>query len=537
MSEIAQPSAPAGPSKEEVNAQLQEILESKDFQASPRLRSFLTYVVEQTLSGSGGSLKAYTIGVEVLGLGESFDPINNPMVRTEASRLRSKLEHYYLRNPQARVNISMPKGGYAAAFSVVEPVSASSESESVSKQKAASFYKASIMLLPFLNVNGSAEVAEIVNGINSSININLTRFSDLKVINYTQVQLMEPVFKGMMDRDLSLDTRFMLCGSVQLNQGIIEVHASLVDTLSMHNVWAEKFDAELDSGSILEVQENIAQYVVGRIADDFGLLQRTLLQELASGSGDVSELQEASLLYYHWTTVLTRQDLARARDSVEKAYAIDPSNVYIRAMLADLYACSHQFSYGLVDNPLEKSLQLASEAVNQDPSCQIGYMALALTHCLLGEVDQFRFFAKRAIELNPASTNALISIGTWYATLGIWGEALELTERLIDKAPTSPGWSHFVQAIYKYCHGDLEGGLDEARKINMPENIWDCMVPLAAGGLLGRKGECETALSKMLGIYPDFRENYRQIIENNLPDPLVSARVLEGIAQAFVLCG
>jgi len=525
------------PSNEEVRTQLQEILDSSDFQASPRLRNFLTYVVEQTLSGQGPSLKAYTIGVEVLGLGESFDPINNPMVRTEASRLRSKLEHFYLRNPLAKISISMSKGSYAASFSRIEEPAEEINTRRPPKAKAYSFYKASIMLLPFLNVNGTGEVAEIVTGINSSININLTKFTDLKVINYTQVQQMSPVFREVMDRELALDTRFILCGSVQLNEGIVEVHASLVDTLSMHNIWAEKFDAELDSGSLLEVQESIAEFVVSRIADDFGLLQRTLLQELASGTGDVSELQEASLLYYHWTTVLSRRAFVKAVESVERAYNNDPSHVNIQAMLADLYACSHQFSYGLIEKPLEKTFQLASEAVNQDPACQIAYMALALGYCLLGEVDKFKLFARRAIELNPASTNAIISIGTWYATVGIWDEALELTEKLVEKTPSSPGWCHFVLALYKYCHGDFEGSLAEAHKINMPENMWDCVVPLAAGGFLSRKDECESALTKMAAIYPDFRENYKQIIRNNLPDEAVSSKVLDGVERAYLLLG
>ena len=43
---------------EEVKAQLAEILDSADFQASQRLRDFLSYIVEQTLDGKGRDLKA-----------------------------------------------------------------------------------------------------------------------------------------------------------------------------------------------------------------------------------------------------------------------------------------------------------------------------------------------------------------------------------------------------------------------------------------------------------------------------------------------
>lgn len=523
------------PKIEEVNEQLQEILSSKDFQASPRLRNFLKYIVEETLAGRGDLLKAYTIGVEVLNLGEGFDPNNNPMVRTEASRLRNKLEHYYLRNPEANVKISMPKGSYCASFEKRKPEAQPSDNTSALKSKTASFYKTSIILLPFLNVNSSPEVAELASGINSSISINLTKFSNLKVINHAQIQLMDSVFGYAASKSMPLDARFILCGSIQINQGIVEVHASLVDSIYMHNIWAEKFDAELDSASFFEVQEHITQCIVERIADDFGLLQRTLLQELSSGNIEVSKSQEASLLYYHWTTVLAKNDFVKALESVEQAYNAEPNNVYMRAMLADLCACDQQFSYGLIEKPLEKSFQLASSAVNQDPGCQIGYMALALTYCLLNDVDKFKFFARRAIELNPASTNAIISTGTWYATLGMWEEALDLVNKIIDKIPSSPGWSHFVLALYKYCNNHFEDALSEALKINMPESMWDCMVPLAAGGMLGNKSECESALAKMMLIYPNFNENFKQIIQNNLPCALVSTKVIEGIQKAFTL--
>jgi hypothetical protein len=56
------------------SAQLDRILGSTDFGATDRARRFLRYVVEETLSGRGYRIKAYSIAVEVLGLDTSFDP-------------------------------------------------------------------------------------------------------------------------------------------------------------------------------------------------------------------------------------------------------------------------------------------------------------------------------------------------------------------------------------------------------------------------------------------------------------------------------
>ncbi len=525
---------------DEIRAQLHEILESKDFQASPRLKDFLAFVVEKTLAAKGQELKAYTIGVEVFALGKDFDPNTNPLVRTEAGRLRSKLEHFYLHNPGARIKIDIPKGGYAAAFLKIHPIQKNhrathpkSEAYSFSLSKVPQAeHKASIILLPFSNISKTDYVDAIVEGLSSSINIHLTKFRDLKIVNYNQIAQFNSAFREITSKNLNVDTRFILCGNVQRDGNVVEVHASLVDTTSMHNIWAEKFDAEVDSGSLFEVQESIAQAIVYRIADDFGLLHRTLLQEMTSGVSPASSIQEASLLYYHWTTTLTRRDFAIVVESVEKAHAGDSLHAPTLAMLADLYASGHQWSYGKIDSPLDQSLKMASKAANEDPGCQLAHVALALNYHLRADFAKFKLCAEKALELNPSSTNTISALGSWYAMSGMWDKAFELTNKIMELSSTCPGWCHFTAAMHKYLSNDFENSLIEAQKINMPENLWDSLIKLAAGGFLGERAICEKATKRLLGIYPDFQRNKTRIICNNLPYKNFSSKILEGLAKA-----
>ena len=525
---------------DEIRAQLHEVFESKDFQASPRLKDFLAFVVEKTLAAKGQDLKAYTIGVEVFALGKDFDPNTNPLVRTEAGRLRSKLEHFYLHNPGAKIKIDIPKGGYAAAFSKIDPVQ-KNHGSTHPRNKAYSFsiskvpqaeHKASIMLLPFSNINKTGCVDAIVEGLSSSMNIHLTKFRDLKIINYNQLAQFNSAFREITSKNLNVDTRFILCGSVQKDENIVEVHASLVDTTSMHNIWAEKFDAEVNSGSLFEVQESIAQAIVYRIADDFGLLHRTLLQEMTSGVSPASSIQEASLLYYHWTTTLTRRDFVTAVESVKKAHASDPQHVPTLAMLADLYASDHQWSYGKINIPLDHSLKMASKAANEDPSCQLAHVALALNYHLRADFAKFKFCAEKALELNPSSTNTISTLGSGYAMAGVWDKAFELTSKIMELSSTCPGWCHFAAAMHKYLNNDFENSLIEAQKINMPENLWDSLIKLAAGGFLGERAICEKATERLFAIYPDFKRDKARIVCNSLPYENFSSKILEGIAKA-----
>jgi len=97
--------------------QLSAVLASETFRGSERSCALLAYLVDRALSGEAERLKEYTVGVEALGRGGSFDPRVDPIVRAEASRLRRRLEKYYGSEGRgAAVAIVLPRGSYVPRF-------------------------------------------------------------------------------------------------------------------------------------------------------------------------------------------------------------------------------------------------------------------------------------------------------------------------------------------------------------------------------------------------------------------------------------
>ena len=130
---MARPDLPSGdrqagdpaPPERAVRAQLDRIVGSADFAQSERIKSFLRFVVEETLAQRGERLKEYTIATEVFGRDESFDPQTNTVVRVEAGRLRRRIERYYLtEGREDEVRIDLPKGSYVPLFRAVRPAAA-----------------------------------------------------------------------------------------------------------------------------------------------------------------------------------------------------------------------------------------------------------------------------------------------------------------------------------------------------------------------------------------------------------------------------
>jgi hypothetical protein len=109
--------SPRRPSAAAVESALERLLAEEALKLSERNRRFLAYVASEALAGRGDRIKAYTIGVDVFGRGEDFDPSNDPIVRIEATRIRSALSAYYRRpGSRDRVIILIPPGSYVPTF-------------------------------------------------------------------------------------------------------------------------------------------------------------------------------------------------------------------------------------------------------------------------------------------------------------------------------------------------------------------------------------------------------------------------------------
>ncbi|MBC7927672.1 MAG: PD40 domain-containing protein [Bryobacteraceae bacterium] len=114
---------PASPELQQaVLGQLQRMLASAEFHNSDRMSRFLHHVVTFSLAGDEAALKESMLGIAVYGREAGYNLKIDPVVRSEARRLRDKIQRYYEREGEAdAVRISLPKGGYIAHFQLQAP--------------------------------------------------------------------------------------------------------------------------------------------------------------------------------------------------------------------------------------------------------------------------------------------------------------------------------------------------------------------------------------------------------------------------------
>lgn len=102
---------------------LERVLRSPSFKDAERLKSFLQYIVTETLEGREQQLLGKNIVSDVYGRTSADDATTVNVVRVDAGRLRRRLDSYYAHEgAQDTIRISVPKGGYVPSFEHVADV-------------------------------------------------------------------------------------------------------------------------------------------------------------------------------------------------------------------------------------------------------------------------------------------------------------------------------------------------------------------------------------------------------------------------------
>ena len=112
-----------GSEAEAARRELEEVLKSAGFARNERLSGFLRFLIDRHLEERDTELKESVIGVEVFGRKPGYNPKEDPIVRTEARRLRARLAEYYGGTGAADpVILELPKGGYVPLVRIGSPV-------------------------------------------------------------------------------------------------------------------------------------------------------------------------------------------------------------------------------------------------------------------------------------------------------------------------------------------------------------------------------------------------------------------------------
>jgi len=124
--------------------------------------------------------------------------------------------------------------------------------------------KPSIAVLPFTNMSGDPEQEYFSDGMTEDLITDLSRLSGLFVIARTSSFTYEGKAVKVEDIGRELGVQYVLEGSVRKADHRVLITSQLVETLTGHHVWAERYNRPLQD--LFALQEEVRRKIVAHLA-------------------------------------------------------------------------------------------------------------------------------------------------------------------------------------------------------------------------------------------------------------------------------
>ena len=318
--------------------------------------------------------------------------------------------------------------------------------------------KPSIAILPFTNMSSDTEYDYFVDGLTEDLITDISRNPGLFVIARNSVLAYKdkPMDVRRIARELGV--RYLLEGSARRSGGRVRINVQLIDSLGGGNMWAERFDRQLEDIFDLqdEVTARIRTALVGQLvvpplrnrpktmeAYDLCTRGRALLDS-SFGLGDA--MREAIVL-------------------LEQAVALDPDYAEAYRFLATARNDAWQYCNIPVDERHGTVLDLAERAVALDPNDSHCHATLALILDYSGQWDASQSEHERALALDPNNADAMVLYADFLLFAGQHQGAEELVQRALRINPLPPAWYFMAKGKNEYVLGRYE---DAVRTLRNP---------------------------------------------------------------------
>jgi len=372
--------------------------------------------------------------------------------------------------------------------------------------------KPSMAVMPFDNMTGDKDQEYFSDGLTEEIITALSRTPKLFVIarNSTFTYKGKPVKVQQVAEDLGV--QYVLEGSVRKAEDRVRITAQLIDALTGHHIWAEKYDRDVKD--IFAVQDEITKKIItslqveltegeqarvygkrtqnletyllflqgrdqlNRITPDGIFRGRQMIQEVITlDPGYASGYHMLALSYVNEVTLaLTkdpRQSIARAVELEQKALALDDSLSHAHGLLGWLYTLQRQHDKGITE---------CEEAVRLEPNAADAHYYLSLALKYAGRAEESIAMCKEAMRLNPIPASYYYhNLTTLYCLTGQYKEAIAAGKKAVDLEPNNMIARAFLAIAYSLSGKEEEASIEakEVMRINPKFSVdkWEKTMP------------------------------------------------------------
>lgn len=353
-----------------------------------------------------------------------------------------------------------------------------------------SSYRASIAVLPFLNISTDLENEFFADGITEEIINALSQISELHVVARSSAFSFKGKHVDLRVIGEKLNVRTVLEGSVRKAGNRLRITVQLVNVANGYHLWSERYDRDMQD--IFEIQDEIARSIAAKLKvtleADF---EEPLLK---AGTSNL----EAYQLYLKGRNLLYRRGLGipRSLDCFQKAVELDPSYALAWAGLANACIMSAFFGFAPPKASLTKCKEAAERAVELNASLAEAHHAMACA-CFFHDWNHSQSAQEflKALELNPRYIPARAQYGLFClaSAAGRFEECIAQLKQAVVSDPLSSYALTMLALVYAMA-GRYAEALQPAQTASEidPESF---LAQWSLQNILHWQGDCERSIA------------------------------------------
>jgi TolB-like protein/DNA-binding winged helix-turn-helix (wHTH) protein len=293
----------------------------------------------------------------------------------------------------------------------------------------------SLAVLPLESFSSDTSQDYFADGMTEELITDLGQISALRVISRTSVMPYKGVRKSLPQIARDLNVQAVVEGSVFRSGDRVRISVQLIRVPADEHLWAQSYEGDLRDA--LALQNQVAQAIADQIRVAVNPQERV---ELKKSKPVNAQAYDSYLKGRYYWNMRTAEGLNQAIQFFKLSIAADPSDARAYSGLADSYALSGDWLYGLLAPAVAfpQAKAAAEEALALDDSLAEAHTSLAFVMDLYyWDWDAAEKQYKLAINLNPGYANA----HHWYAwhlfVVGRQAEALFEMKRAESLDPLS----------------------------------------------------------------------------------------------------
>ena len=372
------------------------------------------------------------------------------------------------------------------------------EPASVDRMKLPLPDKPSVAVLPFTTLGAEPEEGFFADGITEDIITNLAGLRGLFVVsrNSTFTYKGKAIDVRTVAEDLGV--RHVVEGSVRRSGQKARITVQLIDAVSGHSIWAERYDRDLKD--IFRVQDEIARKIAGKLNAE--LMWTESKRRLARNLDAYHLVRRAQQEFLK----VRPEANQRARQLAERAIELDPK--FARAYSVVAYTHAFDARWGWVSDRKasgKKAFEAANKAIAVDDREFTAYHALGAVLHGRQLFDRAIAAYEKAISLNPNNADLLATSSNPLLYAGRFDDAIN---RIKNAMRLNPYYRWFYPVFLGRAYfgkGEYEKALPlfrEGMRID-PRNSVAIRYVVAIHGHLGNKSEARAAIDQLQRQIPN----------------------------------